>query len=47
VLLAGVILQAIFAGVPAFATSPEKDFFLYIYDVITSPEKEKSSANYC
>jgi hypothetical protein len=29
--------------------SPEKDFFFYIYDVITSPEKEKSSANhyYC
>jgi hypothetical protein len=27
-------------------TSPEKDFFIYIYDVITSPEKEKSSANY-
>jgi hypothetical protein len=26
--------------------SPEKDFFFYIYDVITSPEKEKSSANH-
>jgi hypothetical protein len=25
--------------------SPEKDFF-YICDVITSPEKEKSSANH-
>ena len=26
--------------------SPEKDFFFYICDVITSPEKEKSSANH-
>jgi hypothetical protein len=24
-------------------TSPEKDFFIYIYEVITSPEKEKRS----
>ena len=27
-------------------TSPEKDFFFYIYDVITSPEKEKRSVTH-